>query len=117
MGKRVNKSARTVIGPDPTLCLDEIAIPPKIASILTYPIRVNAYNFKEISAIVNNNKANFVIRNNGNTRINLKYALFRKGTELMYGDKIIRTNKNGKESEIEITTESNEKYIPRRSVI
>ena len=91
MGKRVNKSARTVIGPDPTLCLDEIAVPPKIAEILTYPVRVNANNYFELSDIVNNNKANFVIRNNGNNRINLKYALFRRGTELMYKDKIIRT--------------------------
>ena len=111
MGKRVNKSARTVIGPDPTLCLDEIAVPPKIAETLTYPVRVNANNYFELSDIVNNNKANFVIRNNGNNRINLKYALFRKGTELMYNDKIIRKNKKGEDIEIIIDSYSNEQLL------
>ena len=111
MGKRVNKSARTVIGPDPTLCLDEIAVPPKIAETLTYPVRVNANNYFELSDIVNNNKANFVIRNNGNNRINLKYALFRKGTELMYKDKIIRKNKKGEDVEIIIDSYSNEQLL------
>jgi DNA-directed RNA polymerase beta' subunit len=111
MGKRVNKSARTVIGPDPTLCLDEIAVPPKIAETLTYPVRVNANNYFEMTDIVNNNKANFVIRNNGKTRINLKYALFRKGTELMYKDKIIRKNKKGEDTEIIIDSYSKEQLL------
>ena len=111
MGKRVNKSARTVIGPDPTLCLDEIAIPPKIAEILTYPVRVNAHNYFELSDIINNNKANFVIRSNGQTRINLKYALFRKGTELMYKDKIIRKNKKGEDIEIIVDSYSKEQIL------
>ena len=111
MGKRVNKSARTVIGPDPTLCLDEIAVPPKIAETLTYPVRVNAHNYFELSDIVNNNKANFVIRHESQNRINLKYALFRKGTELMYNDKIIRKNKEGENIEIIIDSYSNEKLL------
>ena len=111
MGKRVNKSARTVIGPDPTLCLDEIAVPPKIAKILTYPVKVNANNYFELTDIVNNNKANFVIRHETKNRINLKYALFRKGTELMYNDKIIRKNKEGENIEIIIDSYSNEKLL------
>ena len=44
MGKRVDKSARTVIGPDPSLSISEIVIPYKIAKILTFPERVNRYN-------------------------------------------------------------------------
>jgi DNA-directed RNA polymerase beta' subunit len=92
MGKRVNKSARTVIGPDPTLCVDEIAVPPEIANILTYPVKVNNYNFEKINNLVNRGDANFVIRDNGNIRINLDYALFRTGKELMYGDKIIKAD-------------------------
>ena len=88
MGKRVDKSARTVIGPDPSLSIGQIAIPRDIAKILTYPDRVNKYNLSKLSQLVNSNKANFVIRN-GN-RINLKYAQFKKGTILLYGDQIYR---------------------------
>ena len=91
MGKRVDKSARSVIGPDPTLCLDEIAIPEKIANTLTYSMRINNLNIKRAHTLVNNNKIKYIIRD-GN-RINLQYAMFRKGTELMYGD-IVHTKNN-----------------------
>ena len=90
MGKRVNKSARTVIGPDPTLRLEQMAIPREIADILTKPIRVMKYNKDELQKIISEGKANFVIKNKGKTRINLKYALFKRGTELHSGDIIIR---------------------------
>ena len=88
MGKRVDKSARSVIGPDPTLRLNEIAVPRKIGKILTIPERVNNYNISKLTTLVNNNQANFIIKHDGKTRINLQYALFRKGTELLYGDVI-----------------------------
>jgi len=88
MGKRVNKSGRTVIGPDPTLLLTEIAIPPEMARILTFPERVTDFNAEHLAKYVHNGKANFIQR--GEQRINLKYALFRKGTELLYGDVIKR---------------------------
>jgi DNA-directed RNA polymerase beta' subunit len=88
MGKRVDKSARSVIGPDPTLCSDEIAIPPEIANTLSYPVRVNRYNKELVNEWIQSNKVNYILRDNGNTRINVKYALFRQGTRLEYGDYI-----------------------------
>lgn len=88
MGKRVDKSARTVIGPDPSVGIDQIVIPQKIASTLTYPERVNKYNINKLTGIINSGKANFVIRNDN--RINLKYALFKHGTQILYGDEIHR---------------------------
>lgn len=36
-GKRVNQSARTVITPDPYIQIDEVGVPRKIASNLTFP--------------------------------------------------------------------------------
>ena len=86
--KRVDQSARTVIGPDPTLRFDEVGVPPEIASNLTIPEIVCAFNIKHLTELVNNGKANYVKR--GDVRINLKYALFRKGTELLYGDEVLR---------------------------
>lgn len=45
-GKRVDFSGRTVISPDPNLKIDEVAVPDRVAMIMTYPERVNAHNKK-----------------------------------------------------------------------
>jgi len=90
MGKRVEFSGRTVIGPDPTLKFGEMGMPEAIARELTIPDRVTSFNKYKLTNIVNNGKANFIMKSGGDTRINLKYAMFRKGTELLCGDVIIR---------------------------
>ena len=36
-GKRVDFSGRTVISPDPNLKIDEVAVPDRVAKVLTYP--------------------------------------------------------------------------------
>jgi DNA-directed RNA polymerase beta' subunit len=91
MGKRVDQSARTVIGPDPTLRMGQIGLPKEIADNLTVPVRVAHYNKSYIDDLVNSkNGARFVITNNGKTRINLESALFNKGTRLNHGDLIVR---------------------------
>ncbi len=36
LGKRCEMSARTVIGPDPTLKIDEVVVPKEIAQSLTF---------------------------------------------------------------------------------
>ena len=92
MGKRVDKSARTVIGPDPTLKVDEIAIPHDIAEILSYPVMVNRYNLEEMKACVREGRANFLLRDRGRVRINLRYATTRQGTKLFFGDVIQKRN-------------------------
>jgi DNA-directed RNA polymerase beta' subunit len=89
MGKRVEFSGRTVIGPDPKLKLGEMGIPREIAEELTVPEKVTSFNKDYLSDLVNNDKANFLVKPDS-TRINLKYAMFRKGTELLYGDVVIR---------------------------
>ena len=48
MGKRTNQSARSVVSPDPTLDVDEIGIPPIIASTLTVPERVTNANIRAL---------------------------------------------------------------------
>lgn len=89
MGKRVNFSSRTVIGPDPNMPFGWLAIPKHVSEIETIPETVTPYNIDKMNNIINCNKANFVIRTNGN-RINLKYALYSRGTPLLYNDVIIR---------------------------
>ena len=99
MGKRVEQSARTVIGPDPTLPMNEIAIPEEFAKILTVSERVTRYNIDMLKNLIHDGKAKFVKRQsprnpNEHIEINLQYALFKKGTKLLPNDIIIR---NGKE--------------------
>jgi len=93
MGKRVNQSGRTVIGPDPTLRMGELAVPPAMAAILTVPVRVAAFNISLLSDIVNKGEANFVNKWPTMAHINLKRALFGRGTKLMNGDIIHRGEK------------------------
>ena len=109
MGKRVDKSARSVIGPDPTLCVDEIGIPFEIAHTLSYSVSVNQYNIKEIEKWIKEDKVNFVIRkgeDNDNIRINMKYGTNTFGTKLLYGDIIFR---NGQYKMM--ITKENDKFL------
>jgi len=94
--KRQNWSARTVIGPDPTLRVDEIAIPHEVADNLTFPERVSRYNLDKFQQLVWNDGANFVIR--GKTRFALEYALAgekRYNFKLKIGDIVERKLQDG----------------------
>ena len=54
MGKRVDYSARSVITPDPNIELDELGVPLKIATNLTYPECINIYNIDRLKNILKN---------------------------------------------------------------
>ena len=92
LGKRVDKSARTVIGPDPTLRTNEIAIPPHIAGVLSFPVKVTRYNMETVKKWIDEGRVNFLLRDGGMTRINMKYALYRQGTKLQFGDYLEKRN-------------------------
>ena len=51
--KRCNQTGRTVIGPDPTLKLGELAIPYEMACILSIPVKVTSFNINILQNIVN----------------------------------------------------------------
>ena len=93
MGKRRNQSGRSVISADPTVRTDELVVPDKIARNLTIPEMVTPYNITYLQRIIDEGKANFVLRDDGKTKINLNYAMLKKGTQLLWGDKIIRGDK------------------------
>lgn len=76
-GKRVDFSGRTVISPDPNLCIDEVAVPERVAKILTYPERATTHNIDVLRIAVRNGPdvypgANYVSR--GETKKFLKFA-------------------------------------------
>ncbi|MFH0713894.1 MAG: DNA-directed RNA polymerase subunit A' [Candidatus Micrarchaeota archaeon] len=66
-GKRVNFSARTVISPDPTLSINQLGVPPEIASELTVPVSVTEWNLEAMKSFIRVNapKINYVIRPDG----------------------------------------------------
>lgn len=90
MGKRCNQTARTVIGPDPTLRMGQLAVPVEIARNLTVPEVVTDFNKNYLTELVFNGKANYVTRKENGKRINLEYALVKRGTRLNFGDVIVR---------------------------
>ena len=54
MGKRVDFSARSVITPDPRINIDQLGVPIEICKNLTFPERVNKFNFVKLSKCVKN---------------------------------------------------------------
>ncbi|PSP33343.1 hypothetical protein BRC64_03875 [Halobacteriales archaeon QH_10_67_22] len=69
-GKRVNFSARTVISPDPTLSLNEVGVPDRVASEMTQTMNVNERNLAKARRYVANGPethpgANYVRRHDG----------------------------------------------------
>jgi DNA-directed RNA polymerase III subunit RPC1 len=75
-GKRVDFSGRTVIGPDPNLGIDEVAVPERVAKNLTYPEKVTRYNIEKLKKLILNGPtkhpgANYIL----NEKTNKKTAL------------------------------------------
>ena len=69
-GKRVNFSARTVISPDPTLSLNEVGVPNRVATEMTQTMNVNERNLEQARRYVRNGPeshpgANYVRRADG----------------------------------------------------
>ncbi|QSL65865.1 hypothetical protein MERGE_000144 [Pneumocystis wakefieldiae] len=95
-GKRVDFSARTVIGPDPNLSIDQVAIPERIAKILTYPERVTHHNIEQLKkAIINGPNihpgANYIINQDNGFKKFLKFGNRQKiSLELKIGDIVER---------------------------
>ncbi|GHV49454.1 hypothetical protein AGMMS49579_01150 [Spirochaetia bacterium] len=105
LGKRCEQAGRTVVGPDPTLCIDEIGVPKFIASTLTISEYVTSLNKDWLQKLVNEGKANYIhskgslvfenplpsdIYHNNQVKINIHVALNYKGTLIQYNDIIKR---------------------------
>ncbi|ODV93801.1 hypothetical protein PACTADRAFT_51550 [Pachysolen tannophilus NRRL Y-2460] len=78
-GKRVDFSGRTVISPDPNLSVDEVAVPDRVAKVLTYPERVTKYNKAKLQQLIITGPsvhpgANYLLKKNEDVRRNLRYG-------------------------------------------
>eukprot|EP00505_MAST-04D_sp_SCG-Rhode-Island_P002693 Stramenopile-MAST_4_protein_2693 len=94
-GKRVDFSARTVISPDPNLAITEVGVPELVAMKLTYPEKVNRYNYQRLRRAVMNGAdtypgANFIGKLGGFKQM-LKYGdLGTHALNLSVGDVVER---------------------------
>jgi DNA-directed RNA polymerase beta' subunit len=102
-GKRVDQSARTVITPDPYISIDELGVPVKIATNITFPEVVNEYNIDHLRKLIKNGPDNwpgakYVKKQSDAITINLKYAqneIEKIIRELKVGDTVHRHLSDG----------------------
>lgn len=78
-GKRVDFSGRTVISPDPNLSIDEVAVPDRVAKVLTYPEKVTRYNKQKLQRLILNGPnvhpgANYLQKKTEEVKRNLRYG-------------------------------------------
>ncbi|KAJ1989575.1 DNA-directed RNA polymerase III subunit C1 (rpo31) [Coemansia spiralis] len=95
-GKRVDFSGRTVISPDPNMRIDEVAVPDRVAKILTYPERVTSHNIERLQKLVLNGPdvhpgANYVqLSSNGQKRFLIRTIRKQTAENLRVGDVVER---------------------------
>ena len=65
MGKRVNYTGRTVLGPEPSLRYGQIRIPDKMAPFLTVLVRVAGYNIKFLQGLLRRGRITNIILGEG----------------------------------------------------
>ena len=117
MGKRCNLTARTVAGPDPTLKLNELAMPEEIANILTIPENVTDFNMEALTTLVNTpGKASNICKKNGNI-ISVPTALVKHGTVLRHGDSIERDGKTFTVTNCKIPLQKNDIITRQQKII
>lgn len=105
MGKRVNYTGRTVLGPDPSLKFGQIRVPRAMASVLTIEVTVNNHNLKRMQQLLEAGQITYITPGRGKfrgTRIaitdEIKRNLLEGGDkldQLGIGDKVERWLENG----------------------
>jgi len=99
MGKRVDFSARTVITPDPTIDINQLGVPKKVATNLTFPEVVTPQNIEKLTKLVKNGRdeypgANFVFPASslvpGQRVLPIDLRFRKEKVELRYGDIVER---------------------------
>jgi DNA-directed RNA polymerase II subunit RPB1 len=92
-GKRVEYSARSVITPDPNISVGELGVPMKIATNLTFPEKVTAFNIQKLYALVQNGPDKYpgakTVQRADGRMISLKH-LDGRSLELFEGDTVNR---------------------------
>lgn len=100
-GKRVDFSGRTVISPDPNLKIDEVAVPDRVAKVLTYPEKCTRYNRRKLQKLILNGPemhpgANYLLIENELNKRNLRFGdRVKLAKNLQIGDVVERHIEDG----------------------
>lgn len=102
MGARGNFSARTVLGPDPNLRVNQIGIPSLFAPYLTTEEVMCTYNESKLKGLLEQGKVRSVVRGRLHPNPGIRYDIIlndqgkpKRPVELRYGDKVERHLMNG----------------------
>lgn len=92
MGKRVDYSARTVIGAGPYLNMNQIGLPEKIARTITKPERVTSFNIDWIKQLYDRKMLLTIKKSDTQKWIRFKYIKWNQNVALECGDIIVRNS-------------------------
>ena len=70
-GKRVNQGARTVLGGDASLKIDQVGIPKDVCKALIKPMVVNSLNYGLAEKLIRERKVNYIQK--GERKFSLKF--------------------------------------------
>lgn len=93
-GKRVNFSARTVLGPDPNLKFGQIRIPRVMAPYLTYPEKVDPSNIGRLTRLLRAGRITHITSAHSGKRLPVSEKRKKEAT-LRNGDKVDRWLQDG----------------------
>jgi len=97
MGKRVNFSARTVIGPDPTLKFGQVRVPREMAPYLTQHEIITPENLRKMTSLLREGRITYITLSEGRSagqRIKVTEKI-KKTHILVIGDEVDRWLENG----------------------
>jgi DNA-directed RNA polymerase II subunit RPB1 len=96
LGKRVDYSARSVITPDPNISINELGVPLRVATNLTFPETVTEYNRQRLVSAVRNGPASYpgarFVQKNGDT---VMLRATKQPPDIAVGDVVHRHIKDG----------------------
>lgn len=117
LAKRCEQTARTVIGPEPTLRVNQVGIPEAVANVLTIPVHVTAFNINFLQDLVDNDRVANVLINKGKAVIVLSHATQKRGTRLNHGDVVLRKDKEIEVMDTKFVLEPGDKIRRNGSLI
>lgn len=94
MGKRTEMSSRTVIGPDPSLKVDEVGVPEEIAKNTAFPEIVYPSNIERLKELIVKEKIE-KIKRNGNV-IRIEIQMYKEAIKFLEIGDVVKS-KDGKE--------------------
>lgn len=96
MGKRCDQTGRSVVGPDPTLKLHQVAVPHDMANNLTTQEYVTPLNIERLTRLANIGGVSTLTREvrGKEVKINVSNARIDRGHHLRHGDTVV--GKDGK---------------------